>query len=72
MKRNFTDHKGQPRQFFSCEEVAKQLAVHPMTVRRMIHRKELKAFSVAGSTLRIADEEIERFLEQRAVGRKSA
>lgn len=72
MKRIFTDHKGEPRRFFSPEEVAKQLGVHPMTIRRKIRKGELAAFSVAGSTLRIAEDEIERFLSQRAVGRKAA
>lgn len=70
MKRIFTDHTGEPRQFFSPDEVAKQLGVHPMTIRRKIQKGELTAFSVAGSTLRIAADEIERFLSSRTVGRK--
>lgn len=49
--------------FFSVIEIAKQLKVHPITVRRYIREGKLKALKVGGS-IRISGEALENFTRQ--------
>lgn len=52
---------------YSVEDVAKELDVHPDTVRRWIRRGELQAIDLGGSAgYRITREALDRFLQERS------
>jgi len=42
------------------QQVADELQLHPETIRKMIKRGELKAYTI-GKSYRIADEDVEKF-----------
>lgn len=50
----------------TTEEVAELLRIDPVTVRRLIMRKELAAYRIAGE-FRFAPSDLERFLESQRV-----
>ena len=60
-----TYERGSPG-FYSVRQVADQLAVHPETVRRLIHGGDLDAVRV-GRLLRVASESVDAFLAGRHV-----
>jgi len=49
--------------FYTTEEVADILKVHPKTVREMIKSKRLQAIRV-GQEYRITDEQIRQYIEE--------
>lgn len=49
--------------FYTTEEVADLLKVHPKTVREMIKSKRLQAIRV-GQEYRITDEQIRQYIEE--------
>ena len=54
--------------YYTPEEIAERLKVHKRTVQRWIAAGTLRAyrFSAQSGMLRVAEKDLERFLEQRA------
>lgn len=72
MKRPATDGKGQLRRFFSPKAFAEALSLNKRTVLRMIERKEILAYQVVGNEIRIPEDELNRLLRERSIGRPAA
>ena len=53
-------------EFLTTKEIAKQLKVHVLTVRRWIGAKKLSATSL-GKEYRVKKSDLEKFLEERKV-----
>jgi putative molybdopterin biosynthesis protein len=49
--------------FYTVQEVADSLNVHPNTIRNWVNSGELKSYKL-GNTLRISKEDLEKFLEK--------
>jgi len=49
--------------FYTIDEVAEMLKVHPMTIRRLIWKGKLKPVKV-GTYYRISLQELKRFMEE--------
>jgi excisionase family DNA binding protein len=49
--------------FYTVQEVADSLNVHPNTIRNWINSGDLKSYKL-GNTLRISKEDLEKFLEK--------
>ena len=64
-----TDRHNQLRKWFSVKQVAGALGLSINTVRNLIARKELTAVCMAGHSVRIPADDIERFLRARTMGR---
>ena len=64
-----TTPKGKLRKFFSPEQVATALGYSRKTILRMIDRKELTAVAGVANRLRIPEDDLERLLQQRLMGR---
>ena len=56
------------RKFLTVEELAKKLDVNPMTVRRMVQRKQLTGSKV-GRALRFDPADVDAFLASIKVGK---
>ena len=69
MKKVFTDCKGRPRRFFSPKAIAESLGLHPRTILRRVKEKTLEAYEPTPGCIRIPEEEIERLLRERSIGR---
>lgn len=69
MSRLSTDKQNRLRKYFKQKEVAAALGVSTTTLRALIERGELTAVVVAGNCIRIPADELERFLQQRRIGR---
>lgn len=54
-------------QFFTTEQVAKILQVHPFTILKFIREGKLPGIKL-GRVYRIKESEVSRFLEERSVG----
>ncbi|WP_081994907.1 helix-turn-helix domain-containing protein [Deinococcus radiopugnans] len=52
----------------SVRDAAKRLAVHPKTVRALIHRGELRAVRPLGKMLRIPIAELDRWIHSQLTG----
>lgn len=50
----------------TVQEVAERLQLHPRTVRRAIAGGGLRAFEVAGGAWRVAEDDLQAWLEARA------
>ena len=44
------------------QQVADELQLHPETIRKMIKRGKLKAYTI-GKSYRISDEDVEKFIK---------
>lgn len=64
-----TDRDNKLRKWFSVKDTAAAFGVSINTVRALISRKELSACCLAGHTVRIPADDIERFLRARTMGR---
>ncbi len=52
------------KQYFTVNEVAKYLKVHPISVRRMIQNKKLKALQLLNRTYRIPQSAINDYIHK--------
>jgi excisionase family DNA binding protein len=58
----------EPTKYLTVREAAIRLKVHPNTIKRMIHRKELAAIQVtARRDFRIPESEIERYERENSI-----
>lgn len=58
----------EPIKYLTVRDAAKRLNIHPATIKRMIHRKELAAIQVtARKDFRIPESEIERYEREHSV-----
>jgi putative molybdopterin biosynthesis protein len=55
--------------YYTVEEVAKELQIHPVTVQRYIRSGELTAYKI-GKIYRIHAEDLRRFMEGRRTDRE--
>ncbi len=53
-----------PIEFYTVEEVAKALKLHPYTVRRLCREKKIPAFKFGGQW-RINKDDLEKFIKSR-------
>ncbi len=51
--------------FFTTDEVAKLLHLHPKTVRELINKKEMKAIKI-GTEYRISEDDLRQFIKDHA------
>ena len=49
----------------TVKQVAEKLGVHKITVYRWIYQKRLKAIKISRNIVRIYEEDLERFLEEK-------
>ncbi|WP_082506097.1 helix-turn-helix domain-containing protein [Deinococcus sp. Leaf326] len=52
----------------SVREAAKRLAVHPKTIRALIHTGQLRVVRPLGTIFRIPEEELERWVQAQIYG----
>ncbi len=64
-----TNSSGELRRFYSPEKVANALGLNRRTILTMIQRGEISAYMPVANRIRIPEEELERLLQQTAVGR---
>ena len=57
-----------PKEYFTVEQIAKELGLSEETILRWIRNKELKAYRL-GKTYRITKEDYQEFLDQRYTGK---
>lgn len=58
----------EPTKYLTVREAAERLKVHPQTIKRMIHRKELAAIQVtARKDFRIPEHDIERYEREHSI-----
>jgi excisionase family DNA binding protein len=50
------------KQYFTINEVADYLKVHPMSVRRLIHAKKIKALQLLNRSYRIPQSALNHFI----------
>lgn len=49
----------------TVKQIAERLGVHRITVYRWIYQKKLRALKISRNIVRIEEEDLERFLEER-------
>jgi excisionase family DNA binding protein len=64
-----TNSRGELRKFYSPQQVANALAINRRTVLEMVRRGDLSAYVPVANRIRIPEDEIERLLQQTALGR---
>jgi excisionase family DNA binding protein len=60
-----------PIEMYDLEQAARYLGVHPRTVNREINRGNLEGYAI-GRGFRVKRAELDRYLEQRRIGRKGS
>jgi excisionase family DNA binding protein len=58
-----------PIEMYDLEQAARYLGVHPRTVNREINRGNLEGYAI-GRGFRVKRSELDRYVEQRKIGRK--
>ena len=60
-----------PIEMYDLEQAARYLGVHPRTVNREINRGHLEGYAI-GRGFKVKRTDLDRYVEQRKIGRKGA
>lgn len=64
--------KRELRTYLSPQQVAEKLGVHVRTIKRAVHARQIEAYNPFPRKIRIPLDAVEKFLEQRSIGRPAA